>query len=291
MYRIFTVLFLFSYSLLSYSWNATGHKVVAQIAFDNLSPEAKQMCSRIFKIQNPRELQAYFINESTWLDRIRKKNNHQFDTLHYADIPFSKDKTKLPPMRQRNALSAIKEAIEVVSSDTANNSAKVLNLKILIHVVGDIHQPLHTATKVSKRYPKGDLGGNLFTLKSPYGANLHQYWDTGAGTLTNGTWPVVKMKAYLLEKRWPCTVANKLTQSEEWVNASHTLAMTQAYSIRTHSKPSKKYRFNTIQIIDQQIAFAGCRLAKVLNDIANPNGRLYKKLPNNPLRKILKSPN
>jgi hypothetical protein len=267
MHRILIVLFLFTYSLAGHTWNATGHKLIAQIAYDNLSPEAKKMCSRIFKV-HPEDLQIYFINISTWMDDIRKKNIHQFDNLHYIDLAFSKDKTKLPPVNQRNALGAIKEAILVLYSSTTNNTTKALNLKILIHVIGDIHQPLHTATKVSRRFPKGDLGGNLYTLKSPYATNLHKYWDMGAGTLTKGSLAVVKFKAYLLEKKWPCTNIEKFEKPEDWINASHNLAVTQAYAIRTHNKPSKNYRYNTIRIVDQQIAYAGCRLANVLNNIA-----------------------
>jgi hypothetical protein len=226
------------------------------------------MCSKIFAIKNTHVLQIYFIDISTWLDKIRKENVHQFDTLHYIDLAFSKDKSKLPQVNPRNALWAIKEAIAVLSYSKTNPLSKALNLKILIHVLGDIHQPLHTATKVSRRLPKGDLGGNLYSLKSPYGTNLHQYWDNGAGTLTKGSFPVIKLKAYLLEKRWPCSMADDDKGPEGWIIESHNLAIEQAYSIKTHSKPSKKYRYNTIRLVDQQIALAGCRLAMILNKIA-----------------------
>lgn len=261
-------LFLFTFNLTGYTWNAAGHKLIAQIAYDKLSPEARQMCADIFNIQGTVALQIYFVESSTWLDRIRRKHVHYFDEFHYVDIPFSRDGTPPPKEKKKNALTAIPKAILQLSSPSVNNKTKALNLKILIHVVGDIHQPLHTITKVSRRFPEGDLGGNLYLLKSPYGKNLHQYWDKGAGVLTYKTFLAIKIKAYLLEKKWPCTYANELKEPKDWVNASHNLAVTHAYSIRTHKKPSKPYQDNTIAIVDQQIAFAGCRLANLLNSIA-----------------------
>ena len=269
MKRIFIVFFLLTYSLVGYTWNAAGHKLVAQIAYDNLTPVAKKMCGTIFNINDPKALEAYFINVATWLDEIRKKNIHQYDGWHYMNIPFSNDKTKLPELKHKNALWAIQNAIAVLSSNKSGKSAKSFNLKVLIHVVGDMHQPLHTSTKVSRRFPKGDLGGNLYALKSPYGANLHQYWDNGAGTLTKGNLAVVKVKAYLLEQSISCLIANQLKTPEEWLQETLNIAKTEAYAIKSHNKPSKKYRYNTIRIVDKQIVLAGCRLAYLLNAISS----------------------
>ena len=250
-----------------YAWNGAGHKLVAQIAYDNLSPHAKSMCGQIFQIRE-RDLEVYFVTASTWLDDIRKRNVYQFAKLHYIDIPFTKDKSKLPKIKPRNALWAIKQAILVLSSNKSDKANKFLYLKILIHVVGDIHQPLHTATKVSRSFPKGDLGGNLYLFsKSPYGKNLHQYWDNGAGFLTNKSLQETKLSARILEKKFPCSQV-KPQKPEAWINASHFIAVNQVYSLRTHKQPNSNYLSNTRLITQQQIALAGCRLASVLNGLA-----------------------
>ena len=58
-------------------------------------------------------------------------------------------------------------------------AAKSLCLRLLIHYIGDIHQPLHCSSRVDKNYPKGDKGGNMFTLPYHYGASdLHAVWDS-----------------------------------------------------------------------------------------------------------------
>lgn len=255
-------------SFTSYSWNATGHQLVAQIAYNHLTPEGKRLCSTVFDVSEA-SLEPYFVSISTWLDAIRKKNVHQFDAWHYVDIPFTRDKSKLPAVNQRNALWAIKQAQQVLLSNKTNRGKKALYLKILIHVTGDIHQPLHAATKVSKRLPEGDLGGNLYLFSaSPVGKNLHQYWDNGAGILHHNSWNELKMQAIQIERKWPCKAETAQSKPEYWLNQSHQLAINQAYSIRTHKQPSIQYQNHAQRLSEQQIAFAGCRLAYTINKIA-----------------------
>ncbi len=57
-------------------------------------------------------------------------------------------------------------------------------MRYLIHILGDIHQPLHASTLVSKRFPNGDQGGNLFLIKYNQNIdNLHKLFDSGAAVL------------------------------------------------------------------------------------------------------------
>ncbi|MCL9685562.1 S1/P1 nuclease [Legionella maioricensis] len=269
MTRILCMVLLVLVAFNNYAWNALGHQLIAQIAYDNLTPEARELCD-----QYNRSLDSSpslnFVSAAVWLDQIRKNDIHWFDNLHYIDLPFSRDQTKLPPIQDVNALWGIKQAISVLSSQKASLADKGLSLRILTHLVGDIHQPLHTATKISKRLPKGDLGGNLYQLgKNPIGKNLHQYWDNGAGILIGQSKKFqVRNKASQLEKKWPCKQANAKKQPRQWINESHKLALAQVYTVSSHRVPSKKYQLNAQNITQKQILFAGCRLAGLLNSIA-----------------------
>ena len=271
MFRIFYILLLGFFSVKSQAWNAIGHQLVAQIAYNNLTPAAKKMCAHYLDVQSNQSLDVNFVAVSTWLDTIRRKRVHQFDSLHYIDIPFSRDHSKLPKIEPRNALWAIEHAVSVLSSSQASRAEKALNLRILIHVVGDIHQPLHTVTKISRRFPEGDLGGNLFLLaKNPNGSNLHQYWDQGAGLfITRKNTPNIKNKAYALEQKWSCDFANQQTNVQDWIDRSHRLAVTHAYAIRAHKKPGKYYQYHAQHIVEQQIVFSGCHLAYLINNVSN----------------------
>ncbi len=268
MNQFFCGVLLFLCSLPGYTWNAAGHQLIAQIAYDNLTPQAKRLSSTSFAVPNA-SLEYYFVINATWLDAIRHKNIHQFDKWHYIDIPFSKDKSTLPPVEPKNALWAIKQAQRVLSQNSSPQKSKSFFLKVLIHVVGDIHQPLHTATKISRRFPQGDLGGNLYTFsKTPKAKNMHQYWDSAAGTLKKESWIARKIHAFKLEAQWPCAKINQPYSIEHWLNDTHAVARTQAYSIRTHKRPDNQYQQKVITLSEQQIAFAGCRLAFLLNEIA-----------------------
>lgn len=264
------ILLLLLGTLNSYAWNARGHQLIAQIAYDNLSSSSVQMCKQYCFPQAKQVSSDRLISTSTWLDTIRRKKNHQFDALHYIDIPFSKDKSRLPFIAKTNALWGIKQAERVLSSSQASIKDKELSFRILTHLVGDVHQPLHTITKVSKRLPRGDAGGNLFYLaKNSIGKNLHQYWDNGGGILIGKNKKIsLQQQAAELERKWSCAEANKEQEPEQWVEATHQIAVSQVYSIQSHRKPSKKYQLATQLLVEKQIVFAGCRLANLLNKIA-----------------------
>lgn len=260
---------------IAYAWTNAGHKLVAQIAYDNLSPDATKMCAKLMRV-DIKHLNTRFVSSSTWLDAIRKKNNHRFDKLHYIDIPFSRDKSKLPSISKINALTGIRQAQSILASPKASKTQKALNLRILIHVLGDIHQPLHTTTEISKAYPDGDQGGNLFPLsRSPAGSNLHRFWDNGGGILLGkSSKKNIAEKAREFESKWPCIIANRQRKAEEWISSSHQLALTQAYTLLPHTKPTEAYQKSAQELSEQQIAFAGCRLAFTLNHIAQQAKRI-----------------
>ncbi len=256
----------------SYSWNAMGHKLVAQIAYDHLTPEAKSMCDKYTRSYNGTAKKGNFVSVASWMDLIRKKDIHWFDSLHYIDKPFTLDNSSLPVIQDANALWGIKQAIIVLSSDKATLADKGLSLRILTHLIGDIHQPLHTVTQVSKKFPQGDLGGNLFPLgKNPVGNNLHKYWDNGAGILMGRSKQItVQNKARKLENKWSCSsLAYKAKKPYQWVNASHQLALKEVYKVAPNKIPGKSYQINAQNITQKQVFLAGCRLASVLNEIAS----------------------
>lgn len=271
MHRILCAGVLFIFALNSYAWNALGHQLVAQIAYDKLTPKAKLLCDQYNDALNSLSPSPDFVSSAAWFDQIRGDDIHWYDTFHYIDIPFSKDKTRLPKVEHVNALWAMKQAISVLSSKKSSLADKGFSLRVLIHVVGDVHQPLHTVTKISRRLPKGDLGGNLFLLsRNPIGRNLHEYWDNGGGILIGQSKNFqVKNKALQLEKQWSCEVANSKMKPQQWIKDSHELALTQVYALKSHKAPSKRYQLNAQNITQKQILLAGCRLAALLNNLEN----------------------
>ena len=89
----------------------------------------------------------------------------------------------------------IENAKKVLGVNLNKNTAeRALFARYLVHVAGDIHQPLHSVALYNKTYPDGDRGGNSLTMYYQNGTktNLHSFWDAGANLLQNDTWYLVR---------------------------------------------------------------------------------------------------
>lgn len=254
------------------AWNAVGHRVVAQIAYDELTPHAKSTFDRynhaLDKIYKPQS----FVNAAVWLDTLRYQSIAWFATMHYIDIAFSEDGTPLPATDAINAVWAIDNAKAVLANKYATSFDKGIAFRILIHVVGDLHQPLHAATRVSRALPGGDRGGNLFPLQAnPVAKNLHAYWDKGAGFLTvkknNHALKIATIVAQL-EHQWPCATLELDMNPSTWAKESNTLAVLNVYKpLMDGASIDKAYQRAAKKIAAKRIAWAGCRLGTLLNQL------------------------
>ena len=97
---------------------------------------------------------------------------------HYIDVPFSPDGTPLKPPQSPNALEQLQRILKNLGP---------ADLPWLIHLTGDVHQPLHCTSRFLRAQPDGDEGGNLDFVKldGNQGRNLHALWDDILGTDTS----------------------------------------------------------------------------------------------------------
>src|ERR1035438_7776845 len=106
-------------------------------------------------------------------------DKHAYKYWHFIDTPFSTDGTALPQVSLLNSaqkIAVFRQALATSEPDLL----KSYDLVWLLHLVGDIHQPLHCATRVTKAKPLGDLGGNLVVINGP-AKELHAFWDDAVG--------------------------------------------------------------------------------------------------------------
>lgn len=275
-YRLILCVVLLSLCSSVFSWNAAGHKVIALIAFDHLTPTAKKQVNKILAARfHSRYPNGLFLKAATWPDRI-KGHTKVYNTWHYINLPIMEDGFKKVPTQTPNVVWAIGYAEKKVVDTTLSNKTRAKYLSFLIHFVGDIHQPLHAATLYSRQFPppRGDLGGNRFRIKSRIAKNLHQYWDRGLGlfyskrkrnylsyyTLLNraNAWMAefsVSRFASRLKNKWP----------ETWAQTSFSLAKKYAYDLPVNAKPSHAYNAAGRKVVKEQVVLAGYRLADILN--------------------------
>lgn len=256
------------------AWNALGHRLVAQIAYHHLTPEAKKLYNRYNHALDGMFRPQSFVNAAAWLDRLTYLNQRWLGEMHYIAQPFSRDNTALIPPQKMNAVSAILQSITLMKKPGVDNYTRGFTLRILLHVVGDIHQPLHAANQFSKTHPEGDKGGNLLLVRNQgILVKLHAFWDRGGGWLANKSYTQAQLnrKAYWLEKQWPCHLEEMNLDPHLWAEESFNLAVNKAYTLEPGQKISREYKAMTQAITEERIAKAGCRLAALLNNLATAN--------------------
>ncbi|PJD91535.1 MAG: nuclease [Legionella sp.] len=267
MLKYVTFFLILGASFPGFSWSANGHRVIGQIAYERLTPKAKRTFAHLNQSLNRDHRRYSLVAASVWLDALYDPRYLALKPIHYIDLPYSVDGTTLPKVASRNAVSAIETASTKVMDSSVTDTERATSLRILLHVVGDLHQPLHAITRVSHAHPQGDRGGNEFRLgKNSVAPNLHRYWDRGGGLLSPKMNAIaVKDLAKSIGSEWTCPSDDQNVM--HWAETSHALAITQAYAIKEYESPSAAYEKNTQRIVRQQLAYAGCRLASLLNHL------------------------
>jgi len=283
------VLVILCTPMLSMGWGAGGHMMVAKIGFDRLNPRAKAQVQTLLAIPiDPAAISRKskdFVNAAHWADDLRPfPEFDSFKELHFIDTPFATDGTALPSLPTPNIVTALEENVNILRTSTDQN-ARAQALRLIIHFVGDIHQPLHCATRVSSANVEGDRGGNLVKLKirqsngTIKNTNLHSYWDGGIGSFPPtgpnfappplGSIPAAVATA----KRGnpatdPAIGLDNPTNFSGWADESFELAKDVAYKgITNNATPTAAYNRAALKVARKRVAWGGYRLAALLNSI------------------------
>ena len=271
------------------AWSGPGHVVIAAEAFRELSPELKAQVFDALKAHpdfakwqkayhpNPNfDLAAYvFMRSSTWPDEIRRSGS-QYDhpNWHFIDYPLRPPAFPLEsgPKPTDDVLFGVAECEKTLSDTNAASELRAAYLSWLIHLVGDIHQPLHCASLFSDAYTNGDRGGNDFYVKlTQAGVRLHGVWDNLLGSSSN---PRARWNyAIELDAKFPKASLPELTAHptpKEWSLESRELAIEKAY-LRGELKGGTNatnapglptgYTKQAKAVAERQGALAGYRLA------------------------------
>ena len=201
---LFTLVVMLTLAVLSppaSAWNIPGHMLSAAIAYQVLQQESPQTIDKAKAVLEKHHSYAnqwqarlqdvslvdrdmvLFMQAARWADDIRSNDKQQHRALwHYINWPFKPD-GQPPSVQTRepeavNILTAMAENERVVKND--NPERKAIALAWLLHLVDDIHQPLHTVQLFTSEYPKGDRGGNEICVRV---TQEGQPWTfTGFGT-------------------------------------------------------------------------------------------------------------
>jgi hypothetical protein len=258
----------------TFAWGPTGHRVVGEIAMDYLEIPALKKIAKLLQGQS-------FAKISTWPDEIKSDpKNYQYTfNWHYTDWPngmHDHDETKSSGI----LLEAIEKQMLTLKDSTASDEKKVFALKFLIHLVGDLHMPLHVGSGL-------DRGGNdckvYFQNRL---TNLHSVWDEEMINSTHLSF--TEMVKFIRQGRNPQDLKDWRNGSPiDWARESKTIRSSlyplvdltvtegalQPYC-KTGSeipaadipKLSYEYSYKFMPVVETRLLQAGIRLAILLNN-------------------------
>ena len=238
------------------AWGMTGHRVVGQIADYYLSSKARKAVTQLLG-ESP-------AMASNWPDFIKSDSTYNYlSSWHYVNLPGGLDHNGvfnfLDSDKQANVYSKIPELIAILKDKNQTQDQKKMAMRLLIHFVGDIHQPMHTARKE-------DLGGNKVNV-TWFGqrSNLHRVWDEGL------------VEYQQLSYTEYATAINHPTKEQlnKWRHDSlkesvfeSYLACNQIYEkTKADDKLSYSYNFEFVGLLNEQLLKGGVRLAEMINQI------------------------
>lgn len=273
----------------SFAWNDPVHMVIAKIAKNNLHHGVlSQIEDLADNIDGAFPLSFDFVESACWANGIARGGCRALDSWHERPLPYdpeniltdSERKAMQGSIDQNSSVFALDVAMATLKNPRAGPWEKNFCLRILLHCLGCLHNPLACISLYSHEFPNGDQGGRLFMIESVH-ASLRTLWDNAFGL----DFPDVRgwMNDMTFEQKeeleamvkeilhtFPRCAFSDLREGsfKDWAKASYELAVQHAYQgIDLGERPSHEYLQRSRQIAWMQMAKAGYRLADVLNEI------------------------
>jgi hypothetical protein len=281
---------------------------VAYIAYKHLDAPVKEKVDALLRLNkdypkwtagaaDERTVKVYaFVHAATWADDIKTKeygytrdnvnsptasqnigyvDHNQHAYWHYKDINFSPDQTPLPSPDSVDAVTQLNRLIATLpASSGASDDLRSYDLVWLLHLVGDVHQPLHAIGRFTRPIPNGHAGGNAEMVIPATGETiaLHAYWDRMFGGYSSPYGAIFDADGQ--DGIASITVNKAMAQVSDpqaWTEESAEIAKQFAYDspVSTGTNPvflTRDYETSARNVARSQAALAAARLANLLND-------------------------
>ena len=240
---------------LSWAWGREGHQIIATVAEDHLDETTKVMIQSLLG-------NNHLYSIATWADDIRRERP-ETRAWHYVNIPSGRtyEANRDCALPESCVVAKIHEFTNVLTDKTASREQRAEALRFLVHFVGDVHQPFHAVKEAA--------GGNDITVRylgscqcGRHECNLHGVWDTSMILETGLSRPEYSQQLEELIRATKLD-AQATGSAEQWANESRQLAT--AAWVQDGANLDEQYDRAQIKVVDRQMALAGLRLAKLLN--------------------------
>ena len=245
---------IFASSLPSFGWGQNGHRIVGEIATSQLKPCTEKKISAILQGES-------LAMCSTWMDEVKSdKAYDHWDPWHYCTIGDHQTYAEAGSPSQGDILVKLDEITRELETKKFKHGGEANAIKILVHLLGDLHQPLHVGRG-------DDKGGNDFKIKY-FGksSNLHRVWDSDL--IDGQQLSYSEYSQHLLRT----TPQDRVKQHQsgsylDWANESKALRMAGIYPPADLENLSYQYGYENYSRLEERLVQAGVRLAMVLNRI------------------------
>lgn len=251
MKKILIIITVFA-SLNVVGWGVTGHRTIGHIAEQHLSKKTKKELARVLK----RESLAIV---TTWMDEVRsdKAYNHTH-SWHYATIPDGQTYETCEKSDKGDIIETIERLTSALKKGGLDAKTETEHVKMIAHLIGDIHMPLHVGNGTDK-------GGNDFKLKYFWkDTNLHSVWDSKIIDGKQLSYTELANSINTLSKEEVEKLQNSTVR--DWANESITLRDA-CYEMDEKKSVNYKYDYKHWPTVQRRLLEAGVRLAGVLNEI------------------------
>lgn len=254
----------------AFGWGGEGHQLTALIAEAHLTPAARENVDVLLgKDKAGQQVQISDAEVANWADRVRREREGS-GPYHYVDIPIGAGRYDAARDGNKgdNVIDKITSFAAVLADASKPAAEREEALRWVVHLVGDLHQPLHCAERDK------DRGGNavLCFLLDQKGkaSNLHSVWDTGLLRLIIAKRRIADVAEELDKKITPREMQTwSRGTPTDWANESHAVAAKVVYAgIPTDGPPPRldqKYVDRANPVLTEQIEKGGIRLATILN--------------------------
>ena len=251
MKKLIIAYFLILFSINTFAWGPTGHRVTGWIADKHLSKKARKELHRILGGQS-------LAIASTWMDEIRSDSTYNYThDWHWVTIPDGKTYQETEKNPKGDIIETLERLIAALKSKKLNAKDETEHLKMLIHLIGDIHQPLHVGTG-------NDRGGNDVKVRwFRSESNLHRVWDSDMIDDTKLSY--TELAESLTKPDQAKILSWQKSSVRDWAKESMS-HLDQVYRYG-NGKLGYKYAYENFHIVRYRLLQAGIRLAGVLNEI------------------------
>lgn len=254
-YLLLTLFLVFcsTFYAANFDWGKTGHRTTGAIAEQYLSRKARK---EISKLLNGQSLALV----STYADEIKSDNAYRsFGPWHYVNVPFDKTYNSHSKNDRGDIIQGIARCVKVIKDINSSQEDKAFYLKMLVHFIGDLHQPLHAGIAEDK-------GGNDFQVQwFREGTNLHRVWDTQMIEHYNMSYSELAITMPKLSKKQV-----KLLQAgtvQDWMDDSRILVKDIYKNTKKGEKLGYRYMYTYFNPLRTQLQKGGIRLAGLLNEL------------------------